>query len=57
MFLFTLDEEHDKLGVEVEKFIRPDFQHPNLTAEDSYGGSGVKISAAGASTTATRLRK
>jgi hypothetical protein len=52
-----LDEEHDELGVELEKFVRSDLPRPNLAARDSYGGGGVKISATGVSTTATRSRQ
>ena len=54
--LITLDEEHNKLGVEVEKFVHSDLPRPNLAAEDSYDGGGVKKSMAGVSTTATRSR-
>ena len=39
------------------KFVRLDLPRPNLAEEDSYGGGGVKKSAADASMTATRLRQ
>ena len=52
-----MDEEHDELRRTDEKFVRLDLPRPNLAEEDSYGGGGVKISAAGASTAATRSRQ
>ena len=39
------------------KFVGVDLPRPNLAEEDSYGGDGVKISAVGASTSATRSRQ
>ena len=39
------------------KFVCGDLPHPNSAEEDGYGGGGVKISAAGASTAATRSRQ
>ena len=50
-------EEHDELRRTDEKFVRLDLPRPNLAEEDSYGGGGVKISAVGMSTTATRSRQ
>ena len=38
------------------KFVKLDLPRPNLAEGDSYGGGGVKISAAGASTMAKRSR-
>ena len=51
------NEEHDELRRTDGKFVRLDLPCPNSAEEDSYGGGGVKISAAGASTTATRSRQ
>ena len=39
------------------KFIDVDLPRPNLAEEDNYGGDGVKISAVGVSTSATRSRQ
>ena len=39
------------------KFVCADLPRPNLAEEDGYGGGGVKISVAGASTTMTRSRQ
>ena len=39
------------------KLVYADLPHPNLAEEDGYGGGGVKISAAGVSTVATRSRQ
>ena len=52
-----MDEEHDELGSVDVKLVSSDLPRPNLAVEDSYGGGGVKKSAAGASTTATRSRQ
>ena len=57
MILITLDKEHDELGSVEVKFVSSDLPRPNSAEEDSYGGGEVKKSAAGASTTATRLRQ
>ena len=52
-----MDEEHDELrGVDV-KFVSSDLPRPNSVEEDGYDDGGVKISAAGASTAATRSRQ
>ena len=51
------DEEHDKLRSVDLKLVSSDLPRPNLAEEDSYGGGGVKISAADVSTTATRSRQ
>ena len=50
-------EEHDELRRRTMKFVGVDLPRPNLAEEDSYGSGGVKISAVGVSTTATRSRK
>ena len=55
--LSTLNEEHDELGSVDGKFVRSDLPHPNSAEEDGYGSGGVKKSATGASTTATRSRQ
>ena len=39
------------------KLVILDIPSPNLVEEDSYGGGGVKISAAGVSTMETRSRQ
>ena len=52
----SLDEEHDKLRSVDLKLVSSDLPRPNLAEEDSYGGGGVKISTAGASTTAMRSK-
>ena len=39
------------------KFVCADLPRPNLAEEDSYGSGGVKISAVGVSTAATRSRQ
>ena len=57
VLLITLDEEHDELGSVDVKFVSSNLPRPNSVEEDNYGGGGVKKSAAGASTTATRLRQ
>ena len=51
------DEEHDELRSVDLKLVSSDLPRPNLAEEDNYGGGRVKISAAGASTTATRSRQ
>ena len=45
------------LGSVDVKFVSSDLPRPNLAEEDNYGGGGVKKSAAGVSTTATRSRQ
>ena len=45
------------LGGRDEKFVCAHLPRPNSAEEDGYGGGGVKISAAGASTAATRSRQ
>ena len=54
---FTLDEEHDELGCGEVKFVCADLPRPNSAEKDGYGGGGVKISAVGVSTAATRSRQ
>ena len=56
-FKERLNEEHDELGCGEVKLVCADLPRPNLAEEDGYGGGGVKISAAGASTAATRSRQ
>ena len=52
-----MDEEHDELGCGDVKFVSADLPRPNSAEEDSYGGGGVKISAAGVSKAAMRSRQ
>ena len=52
-----LNKEHDELWGGEVKFVCADLPRPNSAEEDGYGGGGVKISAAGASTAATRSRQ
>ena len=51
------DEEHDEPRSVDLKLVSSDLPRPNLVEEDSYGDGGVKISAVGASTLATRSRQ
>ena len=52
-----MDEEHDELGSVDVKFVSSDLPGPTSAEEDGYGSDGVKKSATGASTTATRSRQ